>query len=69
VSVNQKLQEAELAYHQLQTGTMVVSVKKDGREVEFNRANIHRLKAYIDTLRLEAGVGANNRRRPAGVFV
>ena len=63
----QKLAEAESAYHQLQTGKMAVSVMKDGRRVDFNRANIHQLKNYIDELKRLVGLTVSRRLPPAGV--
>lgn len=62
------LKEAEQAYHNLMTGTATVRVKKDGREVEFGRADANKLKAYIEQLKAELGI-ATRRRRPAGVYL
>ncbi|NAW57003.1 MULTISPECIES: gpW family head-tail joining protein [unclassified Vibrio] len=67
MTLQEMLQEAESAYHKLQTGTMAVSVQKGERRVEFNRANIHELRAYIEDLRQQLGMGSARRRRPAGV--
>lgn len=66
-ALQQRLQEAEDAYHKLQTGQMAVSISKDGRQVEFNRANIDKLRSYIDDLRSQLGLLNSRRRRPAGV--
>ncbi|ARR46693.1 gpW family head-tail joining protein [Vibrio parahaemolyticus] len=63
----EKLNEAEAAYHALLTGTMAVSVNKDGRKVEFTRADIDRLRNYIDNLKIELGLKSHRRLRPAGV--
>ncbi|QXM18755.1 baseplate assembly protein [Vibrio phage ST2-1pr] len=62
------LKEAEQAYHNLMTGTSTVRVKKDGREVEFGRADADKLKAYIEQLKVELGM-TTRRRRPAGVYL
>lgn len=62
------LQQAEAAFHSLQTGKMAVSVQKGDRKVEFSRANIHELRAYIDDLRAQLGLNSVRRRGPAGVL-
>ena len=67
MTLQEMLQQAESAYHKLQTGSMAVSIEKGDRKVEFNRANIHELRAYIDDLRFQLGIGSVRRRRPAGV--
>ncbi|KAB0476516.1 MULTISPECIES: gpW family head-tail joining protein [Vibrio] len=67
MTLQEMLQQAESAYHKLQTGSMAVSIEKGDRKVEFNRANIHELRAYIDDLRSQLGIGSVRRRRPAGV--
>lgn len=68
MSLRDKLSQAEDAYHKLQTGTMAVSIVKDGRRVDFNHANIHQLKNYIDELKTQLGMTNVRRRRPAGVL-
>ncbi|MCL9783653.1 gpW family protein [Vibrio sp. S4M6] len=68
MSTQEKLIQAEEAYHKLQTGTMAVSIMKDGRRVDFNRANIHQLKNYIDELKAQLGTPSSRRRPPAGVI-
>ncbi|EKO3533844.1 gpW family head-tail joining protein [Vibrio fluvialis] len=67
MTTQEMLQEAEAAYHKLQTGTMAVSVQKGDRKVDFNRANIHELRAYIDDLKAQLGLTNTRRRRPARV--
>jgi len=67
MTLQEMLQQAESAYHKLQTGSMAVSIEKGDRKVEFNRANIYELRAYIDDLRSQLGIGSVRRRRPAGV--
>lgn len=67
MTLQEMLQQAESAYHKLQTGSMAVSIQKGDRKVDFNRANIHELRAYIDDLRSQLGIGLVRRRRPAGV--
>ncbi|GAJ77643.1 putative head-tail joining protein of prophage [Vibrio sp. JCM 18905] len=67
MTLQEMLQQAEAAYHNLQTGKMAVSVQKGDRKVEYSRANIHELRAYIDDLRAQLGTNSVRRRRPAGV--
>ncbi|UTV28990.1 phage head-tail joining protein [Photobacterium atrarenae] len=67
MSLQERLSEAEHAYHQIQTGTMAVSIQKGDRRVEYNRANVHELRAYIDDLKAQLGITNVRRRRPAGV--
>ena len=67
MTTREMLTQAESAYHKLQTGSMAVSVQKGDRRVEFNRANIHELRAYIDDLKAQLGITTVRRRRPAGV--
>ena len=66
MTVQQKLAEAEKAYHALLTGTQAVTIEKDGRKVEFNRINISRLRAYIAELKADLNPSLSMRRRPAG---
>lgn len=65
MTLQQKLDDARTAYHQLMTGTKAVRVQKDGRLVEFSRATAHELRNYITDL--EAQLGISRRRPPAGV--
>lgn len=60
------LQEARKALHQLLLGQQVVSVSKNGRQVQFNQASISGLRNYI--IEIETGLGIKSGRRPpAGV--
>lgn len=48
----QRLAQAEAAYHSLMTGTLArVVVDQNGERVEFNAANSAKLLAYIQSLR------------------
>ncbi|EKO3390396.1 gpW family protein [Vibrio fluvialis] len=67
MTTQEMLKEAEAAYHKLQTGSLAVSVQKGDRKVDFNRANIHELRAYIEDLKAQLGLTNTRRRRPAGV--
>lgn len=61
-----QLTEAKNARHKLMTGTAVVRVNKDGLSVEYTRASLRELTAYIETLELAVN-SVGNRRAPAGV--
>lgn len=65
MTLQQQLDEARSAYHQLMTGTKAVRIQKDGRLVEFSRATVNELRSYINDL--EAQLGLSRRRPPAGV--
>ena len=53
----QKLAEAEKAYHDLMTGRALrVVVDRNGERVEFTATNRQMLKAYIDELRTQLGL-------------
>lgn len=60
------LAEAKAAYHDLMTGSAVVSVWYQGRRTEFRPANASQLKSYIEELERQTG-GMGKRRAPAGV--
>lgn len=60
------LNEARKALHQLLLGQKVVSVTKNGRQVQFSQTSIADLRNYI--LEIEIGLGLKTGRRPpAGV--
>jgi len=67
MTLQEMLNEAESAYHSLMTGTMAVSIHKDGRQVEYNRANIDKLRNYIEDLKSQLGLKTSRRLPPAGV--
>lgn len=64
----QLLSEARQALHLLITGQSTVSVQRDGKRVEFTPASRRDLEIYITQLEGQLGVGAQARRRPAGVI-
>lgn len=68
MTLQQMLAEAEAAYHALMTGSMAVSVTKDGRRVDFSRADIDKLRNYIANLKAQLGIKTNRRLPPAGVM-
>lgn len=60
------LDEARKALHQLLLGQKVVSVTKNGRQVQFSQTSIADLRNYI--LEIEIALGLKTGRRPpAGV--
>ncbi|ATG16335.1 hypothetical protein NVI2019_PEGOAJLN_01208 [Providencia alcalifaciens] len=61
------LMEARRALHELLLGEKVVSINKDGRQVQYTPASIPALQQYIH--QLEGVLGVGRRCRPAGVFV
>ncbi|WP_207621600.1 gpW family head-tail joining protein [Vibrio ziniensis] len=66
MTLDEMLKEAETAYHKLQTGSLAVSIQKGDRRVDYSRANIHELRAYIDDLKSQLGISNVRRGRPAG---
>lgn len=53
-TLQERLIEAEQAYHALQTGRSVARVRDaNGDEVQYTQANASRLRRYIDDLRAE----------------
>lgn len=61
LTTEQKLADAEKAYHDLLTGRALrVVVDRNGERVEFTAANRQMLKAYIDELRTQLGLGGSS---------
>jgi len=57
LTTEQKLEEAEKAYHALVTGTSPrVIVDRNGERVEFTAANRQGLASYITELKLSLGL-------------
>lgn len=55
-TLNQRISEAQRAYHDLMTGTAVVSITdKTGERVEYRTANAAQLSRYIQELQNAAG--------------
>ncbi|EEY5944266.1 phage tail protein [Escherichia coli] len=66
IYTHEMLCDARRALHELMIGCAVVSVSKDGRQVQYSRATIGELRQYIEEL--ESALGVSGRRRgPAGV--
>lgn len=58
-TLQDRLNEAEAAYHALQTGQAVVEVRdSDGSSVRYTSANAARLYAYIEDLKRQLGFGS-----------
>lgn len=54
-TVAERLAEAEEAYHDLLRGQSVRAITdQNGERVEYNRADLNRLAAYIENLRNQA---------------
>ena len=54
-TVAERLTEAETAYHDLLRGVAVRSlVDQNGERIEYNRADLPRLQAYIESLKRQA---------------
>ena len=68
VYTHEMLCDARRALHEQMIGRAVVSVSKDGRQVQYSRATIGELRQYIEEL--ESALGVSGRRRgPAGVVL
>ncbi|ENY9670906.1 TPA: phage tail protein [Escherichia coli] len=66
IYTHEMLCEARRALHELMTGRAVVSVGRNGRQVQYSRATIGELRQYIEEL--ESALGVSGRRRgPVGV--
>jgi len=60
VILQQQLQQAAAAYHNLMLGTQArVIVDQNGERAEFTPANAGRLMAYIQSLKLQLGLVSN----------
>lgn len=67
LTTQQKLDEAEAAYHKLVTGRSVrVLVDRNGERVEYTLANRAALQAYIQELKNE--ISGTNPAGPLGVM-
>ncbi len=61
----QRLAEAQEALHALRTGQSVVSVTYNDRRVDYSKANMNDLLAYVDELERQCGTCKNaGRRKP-----
>lgn len=55
MTLQEKIQQAELALHQLVTGTKKVTIRYENTSVTYNQANIAELRAYLADLKARAG--------------
>lgn len=56
-TVQERLEQAEAAYHDLQTGRMArVFVDQNGERVEYNPTSAARLAMYINELKRQLGL-------------
>jgi hypothetical protein len=63
--LEERLRDAELAYHRLRMGQAAVRVRmSDGSETEFKPTDENKLRAYVDELR-DAVNGIDRRRHGA----
>lgn len=69
MTLQEKLAEAEAAYHSLMTGTQPkVVVDQNGERVEYTPANATRLYLYIQKLKAEITPVTAAPNRPLNVF-
>ena len=69
MTLQQKLDEAEAAYHALLTGTQPkVVVDQNGERVEYTSANATRLYLYIQQLKAQITPSTAAVNRPLNVF-
>jgi hypothetical protein len=56
MTLNERLIEAEDAYHQIMTGQSVVEFRdQNGELVRYSAVNANRLAAYIQSLKIQLG--------------
>lgn len=60
------LQEARKALHNLLVGKKAIKLQQNGRSVEYQQADIEKLKLYVSDLESKLGTTIT-RRRPIGV--
>lgn len=61
MTLQQKLTDAESAYHDLMTGAAVVEVTdQNGERIKYNAANAFRLAAYIQDLKNQLNPSLNS---------
>jgi hypothetical protein len=68
LTLQQRLEEAETAYHRLQIGESAAEVRdSNGESVRYTQANVGRLRSYIADLKAEiaaVAAGTPQRRGP-----
>ncbi|MBB3995298.1 hypothetical protein GGR95_002953 [Sulfitobacter undariae] len=63
-----RLDQAEQALHDLLTGEQVVRVEYDGDMQEYTRTTEHRLRAYIQELKIDLGLVVKKARSRRVLF-
>lgn len=53
MTIDEKIAEAEVALHKLQTGSLREEVEYQGQRVRFGKADIAKLMAYVAQLKAE----------------
>tara|TARA_R110001599_G_scaffold100770_7_gene258114 strand:- start:7491 stop:7694 length:204 start_codon:yes stop_codon:yes gene_type:complete len=61
-----ELDEARKALHDLLLGKKAIKLQQNGRSVEYQQADVEKLKTYVSELSMQLG-SATTRRRPLGV--
>lgn len=56
LTTTEKLDEARTALHKLITGALRVSIRYEGRSVEYSSANIGELRTYIRDLEYQLAI-------------
>lgn len=64
MTLQERINEAESALHELSLGKRVVKITRDGRSLELGQTNATDLRRYITELKNQLG---GSRRRPMGV--
>lgn len=57
-----RLTEAETALHRLMTGQSTARISYDGRDVEYTRAKVGDLRAYISELKSSLGLTGGRKK-------
>ena len=68
MTLQEQLNEARTALHQLLTGQAMVSITRDGKRIDLSPANRSDLERYIGHLEAQSGQGGARRRGPARVI-
>lgn len=67
LTLQERLIEAEAAYHALLTGSGVAEVRdSNGESIRYTQANASRLRAYILDLKAEIAAEASGKSKPVG---
>lgn len=61
-TLEQRLADAEDAYHRLSTGTLEVTIQYENRSTTYAKADLGQLKNYIRELKADLGTASGSRR-------